>query len=62
MSLTVLHIAAEKGLTEVCQRILKSVTDKNPAGPYGTPLQLAAKKGNTEVCELFQRHLETDEN
>ena len=56
---TLLHVAARKGLLEVCQLIIDSVQDKNPFDEDSKiPLHFAAKEGHLEVCQLTLNNVE----
>ena len=49
-----LHLAARRGLLEVCSLILDNLKKKNPENVVGyTPLHFAAENGHHEVCCLI---------
>ena len=52
-----LHLAARRGLIEMCSALLKDSQVKNNLNQgILTPLFLACWSGNREVCELFLRN------
>ena len=61
---TPLHVAAEKGYTEICERILKNIHCKgdgcrNPMDNFGlTPLHLAAENGRVGAYQLILKNVE----
>ena len=52
-SVYALHIAANKGHTEIYKVIMEKEADKNPVYNGFTPLQIAARSGNLEMCKLI---------
>ena len=55
---TLLHYAAGHGCFNVCQLIIKNITDINPLAYDGwTPLHAAAYAGHSRICELLMNSL-----
>ena len=52
-SVYALHIAANKGHTEIYKVIMEKEADKNPVYNGFTPLHIAARSGNLEMCKLI---------
>merc|ERR1719331_46378 len=60
---TPLHTAAQYGQLDICNAIMKQITDKNPMMFSGwTPLHAAASSGRqVSVCEAIMKNV-TDKN
>ena len=56
---TPLHMAACKGHLKICEFIMDSLVNKNPANVFNlTPLHVAAIHGNTNVCALILENVQ----
>ena len=52
-------MAANKGLSEICEFLIDNSEDKNPFDDNGkTPLHYAASRGFTNVCKLIIENVE----
>merc|ERR1712194_50158 len=55
---TAFHIAAVKGLSEICSYIIQNTSDKNPVANknHWTPLHLAIHNGHLDTFKLIMEY------